>query len=38
MYRVLYVDDEPGILELVRMYLESFGNMLVDTCPSADYA
>lgn len=38
MYRVLYVDDEPGILELVRMYLERFGNMLVDTCPSADDA
>ncbi len=38
MYRVLYVDDEPGILELVRMYLESYGSMLVDTCPSADEA
>ncbi|NLV26999.1 MAG: PAS domain S-box protein [Methanomicrobiales archaeon] len=38
MYRVLYVDDEPGILELVQMYLESFGNMLVDICPSADDA
>lgn len=35
MYRVLYIDDEPGILELVRMYLESFGTMLVDICPSA---
>ena len=38
MYRVLYVDDEPGILELVRMYLESYGSMLVDTCPVADEA
>ncbi|HOJ96070.1 MAG TPA: PAS domain S-box protein [Methanospirillum sp.] len=38
MYRVLYVDDEPGILELVRMYLESYGTMLVDTCPSAHEA
>lgn len=38
MYRVLYVDDEPGILELVRMYLESYGTMLVDICPSAEDA
>jgi PAS domain S-box-containing protein len=38
MYRVLYVDDEPGILELVRMYLESYGTMLIDTCPSAEEA
>lgn len=38
MYRVLYVDDEPGILELVQMYLESYGTMLVDICPSADEA
>mgnify|MGYP000942402211 CR=1 FL=1 len=38
MYRVLYVDDEPGILELVRIYLESYGSMMVDTCPSADEA
>lgn len=38
MYRVLYVDDETGILELVRMYLESYGTLLVDICPSAEEA
>ena len=38
MYRILYIDDEPGILELVRLYLESFGTLMVDTCPSAEDA
>jgi len=36
--RVLYVDDEPGLLELVRTYLEGSGGFSVDTVRSAPAA
>jgi len=38
MYQILYIDDEPDILELVRLYLESFGTLLVETCSCAEEA
>jgi signal transduction histidine kinase len=33
--RVLYVDDEPGLLELTKLFLESDGSFVVDTLTSA---
>ena len=33
--RVLYVDDEPGLLELGRIFLEQDRQFSVDTVPSA---
>ncbi len=33
--RVLYVDDEPGLLELARLFIERMGNFSVDTVESA---
>jgi PAS domain S-box-containing protein len=38
MITVLYVDDEPGLLDLGKMYLENSGEFSVDTCPSAPEA
>jgi PAS domain S-box-containing protein len=38
MISVLYVDDEPGLLELVRLYLEQDGQFTVDTISSAGAA
>lgn len=38
MISVLYVDDEPGLLELVKMYLERDGPFTVDTVASAQAA
>lgn len=35
---ILYLDDEPGLLEAVRLTLEDSGNCIVDTAPSADVA
>jgi PAS domain S-box-containing protein len=35
MYSVLYVDDEPALLELARMFLEEIGNLTVTTSTSA---
>ncbi|MBP1927610.1 PAS domain S-box-containing protein [Methanolinea mesophila] len=35
MIRVLYVDDEPGLLELARLFIEKLGNFSVDTVESA---
>ena len=35
MIRVLYVDDEPGLLELARLFIERMGNFSVDTVESA---
>jgi len=35
MYRLLYVDDEPGLLEIGKIFLESSGEFKVDTLPSA---
>ncbi len=35
MIRILFVDDEPDLLELSRIYLESPGGIAVDTAPSA---
>jgi PAS domain S-box-containing protein len=33
--RVLYVDDEPGLLELARLFIEKLGDFSVDTVESA---
>ncbi len=35
MYRILYVDDEPGLLEVARIFLERGGGMTVETKTSA---
>lgn len=35
MYRLLYVDDEPGLLEIGKIFLERSGEFKVDTLPSA---
>ncbi len=35
MTLLLYVDDEPALLELAKIYLESSGDFSVDTCLSA---
>ncbi|HNT09202.1 response regulator, partial [Methanoculleus sp.] len=35
MISVLYVDDEPALLELTRLFLERYGNYSVDTAISA---
>ena len=34
MYHILYVDDEPGLLELGKIFLEQSGEFTVDTAPS----
>jgi PAS domain S-box-containing protein len=34
MYRILYVDDEPTLLELGKLFLERSGEFTVDTAPS----
>ncbi len=38
MYRILYVDDEPGLLELGKIFLECQGAFIVDTVTSAQEA
>ncbi|MGD9490142.1 MAG: tetratricopeptide repeat protein [Methanoregulaceae archaeon] len=35
MISVLFVDDEPALLEITRLFLERSGEMKVDTCRSA---
>ena len=35
MFSILYVDDEPGLLELGKIFLERMGNLTVETAPSA---
>jgi PAS domain S-box-containing protein len=35
MYRILYVDDEPGLLEIGKIYLENDGAFTIDTSLSA---
>lgn len=35
---ILYVDDEAALLDLVKLYLERFGNFIVDTCTSVKEA
>ncbi len=35
MYRILYVDDEPGLLEITKLFLERNGEIRVDTSTSA---
>jgi len=37
-YRILYVDDEPALLEVVRLYLEKKKKFTVDTATSAGEA
>ena len=34
-FRVLYVDDEPGLLGFAKLYLEREGTFVVDTLTSA---
>lgn len=36
--RILYVDDEPSLLDVTRMYLESKGGFIVDTCDRPEKA
>jgi PAS domain S-box-containing protein len=38
MYRILYVDDEPGLLEIGKLFLEQSGQFIVDTVTSAPAA
>jgi PAS domain S-box-containing protein len=38
MYSVLYVDDEPGLLEIGKLFLEQSGQFSVDTITSATAA
>ena len=38
MYTVLYVDDEPGLLEVGKLFLEQSGQFSVDTITSAPAA
>jgi PAS domain S-box-containing protein len=38
MLRVLYVDDETGLLEIGKLFLEKIGQFTVDTIPSATRA
>ena len=35
---VLYVDDEPGLLDLAKLYLEKIGDFNVDTLSSVQFA
>ena len=35
MISVLFVDDEPALLEITRLFLERFGEIRVETCRSA---
>jgi PAS domain S-box-containing protein len=37
-YRILYVDDEPALLDIVRLYLERKKRFIVDTATSAGEA
>jgi len=38
MYRILYIDDEPGLLEIGKLFLEKEGPFTVDTLTSASEA
>ena len=38
MYSILYVDDEPGLLEIAKIFLEQDKEFSVDTDPSAEHA
>ncbi|MDD1695679.1 MAG: response regulator, partial [Methanoregula sp.] len=38
MFSILYVDDEPMLLELARLFLENTGDFCVDTVTSATEA
>jgi len=38
MYRIIYVDDEPDLLEVGKLFLEGEGTFTVDTSPSATEA
>jgi len=38
LYHILYVDDEPGLLEIGKMFLEQSGQFSVDTITSAPSA
>ncbi len=35
MISVLYVDDEPGLLDIAKTFLERSGDIIIDTLPSA---
>lgn len=38
MISVLYVDDEPAILDLGKLFLERIGNFSIETCTSVQEA
>ncbi len=38
MYHILYVDDDPALLEIGKQFLEDGGQFSVDICPSASDA
>jgi PAS domain S-box-containing protein len=38
LYRILYVDDEPALLEIGKLFLEQSGQFIVDTSTSAPAA
>jgi PAS domain S-box-containing protein len=38
LYRILYVDDEPALLEIGKLFLEQSGQLIVDTITSAPAA
>jgi PAS domain S-box-containing protein len=38
MFKILYVDDEPALLDLGKIFLEQSGNLLVDTVSSVEDA
>jgi len=38
MITILFVDDEPALLDVSRLYLEKTGEIKVDTCYSAEQA
>jgi PAS domain S-box-containing protein len=38
MFSVLYIDDEPGLLEIGKVYLENFGDLSVSTVEKASDA
>jgi CheY-like chemotaxis protein len=38
MFKVMYVDDEPALLDLGKIFLEQSGYLQVDTVPSVEHA
>ena len=38
MYRILYIDDEPSLLEIAKLFLERSKDFSVDIDTSAEHA